>query len=59
MATTPVACRIWTGDKLTDLIMLDHEGYLAMFERASGGTNNLCSCRRDGCCATRRANPCG
>ena len=30
--TTPVALD-WTGDGLTDLIMLDHEGYLALFRR--------------------------
>lgn len=31
--TTPVAVD-WTGDGLVDLVMLDHEGYLALFERA-------------------------
>ncbi len=31
--TTPVAID-WTGDGLTDLVMLDHEGYVALFERA-------------------------
>jgi hypothetical protein len=31
--TTPVAVD-WTGDGLLDLVMLDHEGYLALFERA-------------------------
>ncbi len=31
--TTPVAVD-WNGDGLTDLVMLDHEGYLAFFERA-------------------------
>lgn len=31
--TTPVAID-WNRDGLTDLIMLDHEGYLAYFERA-------------------------
>jgi hypothetical protein len=31
--TTPVAVD-WNGDKRTDLVMLDHEGYLALFERA-------------------------
>jgi len=31
--TTPVAVD-WNGDKLIDLVMLDHEGYLAFFERA-------------------------
>ncbi|MGH7127964.1 MAG: VCBS repeat-containing protein, partial [Planctomycetaceae bacterium] len=30
--TTPVAID-WNGDALTDLIMLDHEGHLAFFER--------------------------
>lgn len=30
--TTPVAVD-WTGDGLTDLVMLDHEGYLALFQR--------------------------
>jgi hypothetical protein len=30
--TTPVAVD-WTGNGLTDLIMLDHEGYLALFRR--------------------------
>jgi hypothetical protein len=30
--TTPVAVD-WTGNGLTDLIMLDHEGYLALFKR--------------------------
>jgi hypothetical protein len=27
----------WTGDGLTDLVMLDHEGYLALFERRNDG----------------------
>lgn len=31
--TTPVAVD-WNGDGLVDLVMLDHEGYLAYFERA-------------------------
>jgi predicted neuraminidase len=31
--TTPVAVD-WNKDGLADLVMLDHEGYLAMFERA-------------------------
>jgi hypothetical protein len=31
--TTPVAVD-WNRDELTDLVMLDHEGYLAFFERA-------------------------
>jgi hypothetical protein len=30
--TTPVAVD-WTGNGLTDLVMLDHEGYLALFRR--------------------------
>lgn len=30
--TTPLATD-WTGDGLADLILLDHEGYLALFER--------------------------
>ena len=30
--TTPVAVD-WNADKKTDLVMLDHEGYLALFER--------------------------
>lgn len=30
--TTPVAVD-WTGDGLTDLVMLDHEGFLALYER--------------------------
>ncbi len=30
--TTPVAID-WTGNGLTDLVMLDHEGYLALFRR--------------------------
>lgn len=30
--TTPVAVD-WTGDGLTDLVMLDHDGYLALFRR--------------------------
>jgi VCBS repeat protein len=32
--TTPYATD-WNGDGLTDIIMLDHEGYLALFERKS------------------------
>lgn len=32
--TTPVAVD-WNDDGLTDLVMLDHEGYLAYFERSS------------------------
>ena len=34
--TTPVATD-WNGDGLTDLVMLDHEGYLAFFERSRVG----------------------
>lgn len=34
--TTPVAID-WTGDGLLDLVMLDHEGYLALFEREQHG----------------------
>ncbi len=34
--TTPVAVD-WNRDGLTDLVMLDHEGYLAWFERARRG----------------------
>jgi hypothetical protein len=30
--TTPYAID-WTGNKLTDLVMMDHEGYLALFRR--------------------------
>ena len=30
--TTPVALD-WNGDGLTDLVVMDHEGYLAYFER--------------------------
>lgn len=30
--TTPVAID-WTGDGLTDLVIMDHEGYLALFRR--------------------------
>jgi hypothetical protein len=36
--TTPCAVD-WTGDARTDLIMLDHEGYLALFERSAGEGN--------------------
>ncbi|MDA1165494.1 MAG: VCBS repeat-containing protein [Planctomycetota bacterium] len=32
--TTPVVAD-FTGDRLNDLVMLDHEGYLALFERRS------------------------
>src|SRR5690606_11105675 len=34
--TTPFAID-WNKDGMTDLIMLDHEGYLALFERTSRG----------------------
>ncbi|OHB72403.1 MAG: hypothetical protein A2V70_17870 [Planctomycetes bacterium RBG_13_63_9] len=34
--TTPVAID-WTGDGLTDLVMLDHEGYLALYQRVERG----------------------
>ena len=34
--TTPVAVD-WTGDGLCDLVMLDHEGYLAIYERFRDG----------------------
>lgn len=34
--TTPVAVD-WTGDGLCDLVMLDHEGYLALYERFRDG----------------------
>jgi hypothetical protein len=34
--TTPAAVD-WTGDGLCDLVMLDHEGYLALFERYRDG----------------------
>lgn len=38
--TTPVA-RDWNGDGLTDLIVVDHEGYLAYFERFRDAEGNL------------------
>ena len=34
--TTPVATD-WTGDGLTDLVMLDHEGFLALYKREKRG----------------------
>ena len=34
--TTPTAID-WTGDGLTDLIVLDHEGYVALFQREKKG----------------------
>ncbi len=38
--TTPVAVD-WNQDGLTDLVMLDHEGYLAFFERAKQADGKL------------------
>jgi len=38
--TTPAA-RDWNGDGLTDLIVVDHEGYLAYFERFRDAEGNL------------------
>lgn len=38
--TTPYAID-WTGDGLVDLIMLDQEGYLALFERERGPDGDL------------------
>jgi len=38
--TTPFATD-WNGDGLTDLIMLDHEGYLTYFEKGSKGSNAM------------------
>ena len=38
--TTPVVVD-WTGDGLNDLVMLDHEGYLALFERAQSENSDL------------------
>lgn len=38
--TTPVAVD-FTGDGLLDLVMLDHEGYLALFERRKSATGAL------------------
>jgi len=37
--TTPVVID-WNSDGLNDLVMLDHEGYLALFERNSAGSIN-------------------
>lgn len=31
----------WNGDQLNDLVMLDHEGYLALFERKRGADGKL------------------
>jgi|GEM_PF-672994 len=38
--TTPLATDL-TGDGLTDLVMLDHEGYLALFERSREGPTTV------------------
>ncbi len=38
--TTPAAVD-WNNDGLTDLVVLDHEGYLALFERAKDETGEL------------------
>ncbi len=38
--TTPLATDL-TGDGLADLVMLDHEGYLALFERARQGSRTV------------------
>jgi hypothetical protein len=38
--TTPVVAD-FTSDKLNDLVMLDHEGYLALFERRRGADGKL------------------
>ena len=38
--TTPVVADL-TGDGLADLVMLDHEGYLALFERVRRGDGSL------------------
>jgi len=38
--TTPVMAD-WNGDGLVDLLMLDHEGYLAFFERARASDGRL------------------
>ena len=37
MADDPGGRATGTGDGLTDLVMLDHEGYLALFERTRSG----------------------
>ena len=36
----------WNGDGLNDLVMLDHEGYLAYFERCEERVPISCFCRR-------------
>ncbi len=38
--TTPVVVD-WTGDGLNDLVMLDHEGYLALYERTRSEDGEL------------------
>ncbi len=38
--TTPVVVD-WTGDGLNDLVMLDHEGYLSLFERTQSEDSTL------------------
>lgn len=38
--TTPIVAD-WDGDQLNDLIMLDHEGYLALFRREKTADNSL------------------
>ncbi|MEJ6578512.1 MAG: VCBS repeat-containing protein [Akkermansiaceae bacterium] len=38
--TTPIVAD-WNGDQLNDLIMLDHEGYLAFFRREKKPDNSL------------------
>lgn len=38
--TTPVAID-WTGDGLVDLVMMDHEGYLALYRRERDATGKL------------------
>mgnify|MGYP006281870099 FL=1 len=38
--TTPLATD-WNGDGLTDLVMLDHEGYLALFKRSRDGSGTV------------------
>jgi hypothetical protein len=53
--TTPVAVD-WNRDGLTDLVMLDQEGYLAFFERAErGGRRVLLAPRRVFCDETGAA----
>ena len=38
--TTPAAID-WNGDRLCDLVMLDHEGYLAFFQRSQIGGGSM------------------